>query len=466
MAVDLGATSVKVHLARFSEGVLEMSEVGRFRTHGTILPSKERDELRWNLPSFLERIRELVSSVEVDSISFDSWGVDFALFDSKGRLLSLPYHYRDSRTEGVMERALEVVDPWRLYSSTGIQFMPINTIYQLYSMVLDGDPLLKVADEFLMIADVFNYWFSGEMIAEYTLASTTQLLNVKTGSWNLDIASSLGIPSHLFPKVVKPATVIGDGSPKVVAGASHDTASAVVAVPFESKGVYVSLGTWALVGVELDEPIVNEESFEKNFTNEGGVEGRIRFLKNTTGMWILEECNRDWKRDYSELVRLAGESEIESFIDPDDPSFSKPGGMCERVMNYLERTNQRSPEGLGDMARVIYESIAHNLASVIEDIEGITREEYEVVHVVGGGSRNEFMNTLIANITGKEVRAGPHEATAVGNALVQLMALGELNSLEEVREVVRRSFEIKRYKPSNESFWSERHEMWKEVTGK
>ncbi len=464
LAVDLGATNVKIYISVFSKGKISLKELGRFRTRSVAIPFRHGEGLFWDIPSLLKSIEDILLGTDADSISFDSWGVDFALFDSKGRLLLLPYHYRDSRTEGIMEKALDVLKAQEIYNSTGIQFMPINTIYQLYSMVVEQDPLLQVADKFLMIADAFNYWFSGEMVEEYTLATTTQLVNVSTKTWDTGIAKRLEIPTEIFPEITNPATVIDYRKPKVVAGASHDTAAAVVAVPFESPGIFISLGTWALVGVELESPIVNEESFRKNFTNEGGVGGKTLFLKNTTGMWILEECNREWKRDYSEIVDLARESSSESFINPDDPIFLKPDKMCERVRDYLVKTKQRLPSSVGEIARMIYESVVYNLTSVIEDIEDITNQTYNVIHVVGGGTKSDLILQTLANASGKVVKSGPSEATAAGNVLAQLMALKHMSSLEEAREVVKNSFHIETYEPSNVKFWRERYETWKKVT--
>ncbi len=460
IAVDLGATSAKVFSTEFDGERIIMEEIGRFRTRGSRVPTHSGEILVWNLPRFLDNLKEILESEQFESISFDSWGVDFALFDDRGRLVSLPYHYRDRRTEGVMEKALKIIDRWELYERTGIQFMPINTIYQLYSMVFSDDPFLRISKKLLMTANVFSYWLSGEMFAERTLASTSQMMDLN-GNWAFDILERLSIPIDILPSLVDSREVFGR-KPKIVAGASHDTAAAVVSVPFEKRGIFVSLGTWALVGVELDKPLVTMESFEENFSNERGVDGKIRFLKNTTGMWILEECNSEWKYDYGRLVKEARNEKANSFINPDDEIFLPAGNMCERIADYLENRGMEVPKSIGEMARMIIESIAYNLAYHVFSIERITGEEYEVVHVVGGGARNELIAEILSEATGKIVKTGPYEATAAGNSLVQLMALGQLSSLEEAREVVRNSFEIKSFEPRGAIRFKERFEEWKE----
>jgi rhamnulokinase len=368
----------------------------------------------------------------------DTWGVDFALLDENGRLVSLPYHYRDVRTKGVMKKAFEVVPKDEIFQRTGIQFMEINTLYQLYSMVLSNDPFLKTAKHLLMIPDVFNFWLSGEMVSEYTIASTSQCYSVPDGEWAYDLLEKLSIPTEIFPKVVPPGTILGKCRVKkginVIATACHDTASAVVAVPLEGEGIYISSGTWFLVGTELERPLLSKEALERNFTNEGGY-GKIRFLKNATGMWLLEECNRIWKKDYSEII--------------------------ESVRNYLERTGQKILERIGEISRLIFESLAFNCRWIVEQIKELTGKRYGKIHVVGGAVRNDLLMSFIASATGKTVVAGPVDATPIGNALVQLITLGAIANINEARKIVKESFELKTFEPENMEEWNEGYEEWK-----
>ncbi|HBU00579.1 MAG: Carbohydrate kinase, FGGY, partial [Thermotoga petrophila] len=402
---------------------------------------------------------------DAQSVGVDTWGVDFALLDENGRLVSLPYHYRDVRTKGVMKKAFEVVPKDEIFQRTGIQFMEINTLYQLYSMVLSNDPFLKTTKHLLMIPDVFNFWLSGEMVSEYTIASTSQCYSVPDREWAYDLLEKLSIPTEIFPKVVPPGTVLGKCRVKkgmnVIATACHDTASAVVAVPLEGEGIYISSGTWFLVGTELEEPLLTEEAMERNFTNEGGY-GKIRFLKNATGMWLLEECNRIWKKDYSEIIEsVRNVPGFQAFLDPDREEFLHPGNMPERIRNYLERTGQKILERIGEISRLIFESLAFNCRWIVEQIKELTGRRYEKIHIVGGAVKNDLLMGFIADATGKIVVAGPVDATPIGNALVQFIAMGEIKDLDEAREVVRKSFELKIFEPKNPELWSEKYEEWR-----
>lgn len=467
LAVDFGATNAKIFEVELGERLL-VREVKRFRTGAVFLPASERIHAFWDLPRFYQEVVEVLEEVrEVRAIGIDSWGVDFALLDSKGRLLSLPYHYRDERTKGVMAKALDRVPRERIYERTGIQFMEINTLYQLYSMVLGDDELLNLAETFLMVPDVFNYWLTGVKVCEYTDATTTQCYSVPEGNWAFDILEELGIPTKIFPEVVKPGTVLGkcrlNKGIEVIATTSHDTASAVVAVPFEEEAVYVSSGTWFLIGVELETPLIKRECLEKNFTNEGGY-GKIRFLKNATGMWLLEECNKVWRMDYETILKEAESARgFVAYVDPDHPDFLYPGNMPEKIFTFLKRTSQPLPETRGEAVRSILEGIAFNCAWVVEQVEELTGKAYGKVHVVGGATRNDLLMQFIANATGKIVVAGPQDATPIGNALVQLMALGEIENLCEARRIVRESFELRVYEPKDEETWKFHYERWRKI---
>jgi rhamnulokinase len=364
-----------------------------------------------------------------------------------------------------MKKAFEVVPKDEIFQRTGIQFMEINTLYQLYSMVLSNDPFLKTTKHLLMIPDVFNFWLSGEMVSEYTIASTSQCYSVPDREWAYDLLEKLSIPTEIFPKVVPPGTVLGKCRVKkgmnVIATACHDTASAVVAVPLEGEGIYISSGTWFLVGTELEEPLLTEEAMERNFTNEGGY-GKIRFLKNATGMWLLEECNRIWKKDYSEIIEsVRNVPGFQAFLDPDREEFLHPGNMPERIRNYLERTGQKILERIGEISRLIFESLAFNCRWIVEQIKELTGKRYGKIHVVGGAVRNDLLMSFIASATGKTVVAGPVDATPIGNALVQLITLGAIADINEARKIVKESFELKTFEPENMEEWNEGYEEWK-----
>ena len=465
VTVDLGATNAKIHEARFNGDVLKLKEILRFGTRGQYLPNVNRDMLVWNLPKFYSIIRDVLQSLrEVKGVSFSSWGVDFSLFDEQGRLLMLPYHYRDERTKGVMEKFLASFDRYKLYHITGIQFMPINTLYQLYSMVISNDPLLNITRKMLMIADTFVYWFSGEMVSEYTLSSTSQIIDLRSKKWSKEVIKAIGIDEKIFPRLVDPGTVIGKckcGDIDVIASALHDTASAVLSVPFNNNGIFVSSGTWSIIGTELEKPIVSDEAFKEGFTNEGGFGGVVRFSKNTTGMWILEECNRVLKKSYEQIIEMAESTQTSKWIDPDHPDFLSPGDMITRISLWLKNSGQGDFESLAELIRIIFESMAFNYAFVVENLERITRKHFETIHVVGGGARNNFLNQLIANVTAKEVAAGPYEATSIGNALGQLIALGEIADVSEAREIVRRSFRIQKFYPRDTITWRDKYNLWR-----
>mgnify|MGYP005839784921 CR=1 FL=1 len=449
-----------------------MIEVHRFPNG----PLRASDGLHWDVHRlFAEMKRGLALAARNHgtpaSVGVDTWGVDFALLDGSGELLGLPFHYRDGRTEGVMEKALQRVSREEIFDRTGVQFISINTLYQLYSMVLDGSPLLEKAATFLTIPDLFNYWLSGRAVCEFTNATTTQFYDPRAHAWALPLLEKLGIPTHFLPEIVPPGTVLGPLLPSVAGGslggvpliapACHDTGSAVAAVPAAGDNfAYISSGTWSLVGVEEPEPIVTPQALAGNFTNEGGV-GGFRFLKNVTGMWLLQECRRRWAKEgdvlsYDGLTALAESAPpFRSFIDPDDPSFLNPQDMPLAVAAFCSRTGQTPPEDKGEIVRCVLESLALKYRRVIEQIEEIRGRRVDVVHVVGGGSRNRLLCRFTADATGKTVVAGPVEATAVGNVLVQLMALGRLSSLAEGRALMRRSFPVETYEPKTRAHWDD-----------
>lgn len=496
VAIDIGAESGRVVLGSFDGRLLSIREAHRFPN----IPVQVHDTLHWDVLRLFNGIREGIARAartvggSIASIGVDTWGVDFALLDRQGKLIGNPVHYRDRRTEGMMEEVFRRVPPEEIYARTGIQFMPINTLYQLFSMVLRGDPQLEIAHTFLTIPDLFHYWLSGVAVCEFTNATTTQCYDPLRGDWARDLLERLGIPIRVFPEIRPPGTVLGSLLPtlaeelglsktQVVAPASHDTGSAVAAVPFQHPdAAYISSGTWSLVGVEVRAPVIHEQARQYNFTNEGGVGGTFRLLKNVMGLWLLQECRRTWARkaglpleeespmlsearpfwggrtswDYEALVRQAREAPpLRSLIDPDDPRFLPPGDMPSRIQAFCRETGQPVPETPGEIVRCILESLALKYRWVIERLEDLLGRPIPMIHIVGGGSRNAALCQWTADATGRPVLAGPVEATAIGNLMVQAMALGHVGSLEEAREVIRRSFSPVIYEPHPSSLWEE-----------
>ncbi len=481
LAVDLGAESGRASLGRFDGERVVLEEVHRFPNVPVRLP----DGLHWDVLRILHEVKEgLAKAVReegIEGVGVDSWGVDFGLLDRDGALVSNPYHHRDPRTEGMMEEAFGRVPRPEIYDATGIQFLPINTLYQL--LALKGSPLLEVAETLLLIPDLMNCWLTGERACEYTNATTTQLLDLETGAWSQDLLKRLELPGRLLAPIVQPGTELGPllpavaeevgAGPPVFAVASHDTASAVVAVPAqEDDFAYISSGTWSLVGVETQGPVVTREALEANFTNEGGFGGTTRFLKNVMGLWILQECRRAWAREgrdysYAELARIAeGAPAAGALVDPDHPMFLAPGDMPARIRRFCEETGQGPPEDPAATARCVFESLALKYGYVVEQAQELTGRHVGTINVVGGGSQNALLCQLTADAARLPVVAGPVEATALGNVMVQAFARGRVGSLEEIRAVVRRSFEPSTYEPGGDADgWSQLRERFSRVVG-
>ncbi|HZA43816.1 MAG TPA: rhamnulokinase family protein [Rubrobacter sp.] len=472
LAFDLGAESGRAVLGRFDGQRVTLEEVHRFAN----TPVKLSDGLHWDVLRIFAEIKEglakaagLVDDAGLHGIGVDTWAVDFGLLDRDGALVGNPYHHRDGRTEGMLEEAFRRLPREEMYRTTGIQFLRINTVYQLLAM--ENSPLLGVGETLLMIPDLLNYWLTGEKACEYTNATSTQLYDLERDGWATEMMGHLGIPDRLFPKIVPPATELGplllevareagiEGADvPVIAVASHDTASAVVAVPAEVESfAYVSSGTWSLVGVETPRAVTTSEAMSANFTNEGGVGGRKRLLKNVMGLWLLQECRREWASNgeeytYEELVRLAEEAPaFGALVDPDHPSFMAPGDMLGRIRSFCEETGQKPPQGPGETSRCILDSLALKYRHVIEQAERLSERPVEAIHVVGGGSRNVLLCQLTADATRLPVLAGPVEATAMGNVMVQALARGQVGSLGEIRAVVRSSVEVGRHEPRGDA---------------
>jgi rhamnulokinase len=456
-AVDLGAQSGRVAVGRFGGGRLTVEEVHRFPN----VPISD-DRLRWDLPRLRADVETgLRKAGRVDSVAVDSWAVDFGLLDDSGQLLANPVHYRDARRAAAFDEVMEQIPARDLYERTAIQLLPINTLYELAA---EGAEALSRAARLLLIPDLFHHWLCGSESTERTNASTTQCFDPHAGDWARDLLDGLGVPTAMLPEVVPPATVLGQtpGGAAVVATATHDTASAVAATPLRGGGsAYLSVGTWSLVGVELDEPIVDDAAFRANLTNEGGVEGTYRVLRNLTGLWLLHECRRVWAEagrtyEFAQLVELARTAApLRSLIDPNDPRFSEPGDMPARIAEFCRETAQDVPGDEAATVRSILESLALKHAETVDLLAEVTGRELGELHVVGGGASNGLLCAWTAQAAERPVSAGPVEATVIGNLLVQAIALGELSSVDEGRELVRRSFIATTYEPTPDAAWRE-----------
>ncbi len=479
IACDLGAESGRVILGTVSDGKVNLDEVHRF-PNGAI---RIQNSLRWNLLAIFNELKKGLQKVadkdcSPTSLSVDSWGVDYAWSNSKQPILALPFQYRDARTEETYSATMDKVGEEKIFAETGIQFMSINTIYQLVSDAKHNSDVLGIADQFLNIADHMNYLFSGVARAEASLASTTQIYNPNTNDWSKELIEQLGLPAKLFPQVVPSATKLGKltddletetglSGVEVIATCSHDTGAAVAAIPASGDDwAYLSSGTWSLIGVELPQPLINEEVRKNNFTNEAGYGGTTRFLKNIIGLWLLQECRRMWIRegnelDYAEINRLAEAAEpFRSLIDPDDPRFMSPENMTVAIADYCRETDQPVPESPGQFARCILESLSLLFGQTLDTIETLTGRKLAKLHIVGGGSQSKLFNELAASATNRVVLAGPVEATAIGNVLLQAIAMGDVQSLDELREIVRNSFSIETFQPDPGPQWQQARERF------
>lgn len=475
LAVDLGASSGRVMAGRYDGDRLTLDEVHRFPNLG----HRINGHYFWNFVGLFAEIKAGLAKAAstygraIVSVGVDTWGVDFGLVDGEGHLLGLPYQYRDARTDGMMERTFRRVARRKIYETTGIQFLFFNSIYQLMAEAARKSPALAAARRILFAPDLLHFWLSGKAVNEYTMASTSQLLNARTGKWARTMMRKAGLPTGLLGTLVPPGTVLGEllpavreetglGPIKVVAPGSHDTASAVAAVPAEQDDfAYLSSGTWSLMGVETRRPVITDLSYEYGFTNEGGVCGTIRLLKNICGLWLVQECRRIWTQqgrelEFEELRRQAlAARPFAALIDPDHPDFATPGDMPARIAAYCRRTGQKPPATPGQMVRTIYESLALRYRDVFEKLEKLTGRRHEVLHVVGGGARDGVLNQFAADALQRTVVAGPVEATSLGNIMMQMLATRALKSLPAGRDLVRRSFPVTTYRPGPAAPWQE-----------
>jgi rhamnulokinase len=449
LAFDLGAESGRAMLGSFRAGRLELTELHRFPNG----PIQEGGSLRWDIRRLWTEMQHALSVAPagVQSIGVDTWGVDFALLGADGELLANPYHYRDHRTDGMMDRVFGRIPRERIYSITGIQFLPFNSLYQLCAT---SPELLARAQSILTIPDLLNYWLTGNQCAEYSNATTTQLIDARTRRWSMPLIGELGLPARLFREIVQPGSEIGkwNGIP-VIAPACHDTGSAVAAVAMSPDSAYLSSGTWSLLGAEVSEPVITDRSRDLNFTNEGGVCGTVRLLKNIAGLWLLQSCMRSWaaagmKFSYDELLDAASrEPASQSLVDPDDPSFLNPDDMPRAIAAYCEQHGKPVPQSPPAITRAILESLALRYRDVLDSLEEITGRKFREIRIIGGGSRNRLLNQLTAKATGRTVVSGPVEATALGNIAMQMLATGAVASLTEARAIINRSFPTETFVP-------------------
>ncbi len=474
LAFDLGAENGRALLGTLSDNdVLEIQQIHRFPT-GQIPLQKH---YYWNILRFYE---EIIQSLKISvfdkniipqSVGVSTWGVDFGLIGKDGSILRMPYSYRDPMTETSMPAFLERMGRREIYERTGIAFHKYNTLYQLYAMVMANDPLLNIADKILFLPDLINYLLTGEAKSEFTSTTTSQLYNPIKKTWDEDIIRKLGIRNEILPEIVPPGTIIGllnntisrsidvEGI-KVIAVTSHDTAAAIASVPAEGDDwVYISSGSWSLMGVENKSVGVDLRSMLFNFTNEGGAEGTFRFLKNIMGLWIIQECRRSWQKrggylDYEEIEKLARTvSPFTAMIDPDYAGFYNPLDMPAAIDTYCRQTGQISPKGVGPVARMVFESLALKYRMVLDQLEVINGKRYNVIHIIGGGTQNKLLCQFTANATGRQVIAGPVEATGVGNLLIQAISQGHILNLEHARRIVRKSFKMNTYDPEDTTIW-------------
>lgn len=485
LAIDMGASSGRHVVGLFDGQRLRLEEVYRFENG----PAELDGSLYWDLLGLWVHVRQGLRAAgtqwggQIAGIGVDTWGVDYGLLARGDQLLGNPYHYRDGRTNEILPRAFAIVPREEIFRHTGLQFMQFNTLYQLLAMKLSGSPLLEVAETMLMVPDLFHWLLTGIKCNEMTEASTSQFYNPVSGRWATELLERFGLPTGILGKIEQPGTNLGPLRPnlaaetglsaaEVILPGSHDTASAVMAVPAASRPAqrpdwcYVSLGTWALMGIESPRPVINDKVLQLNFTNEGGVGNTIRLLKNITGMWLVQECRRTWNQagrnwDWEDLNKLSAAAKpLRSFINPDAPDFLAPDDMPEAICRFCQTTGQPVPEDEGAVLRCALESIALKFRQVFCWCEELAGGRLETIHIVGGGTQNRQLCQAAADACGRRVAAGPIEATATGNLMMQLVATGEVASIAEAREVIRRSFQVEEYEPQNSTAWDEASEKF------
>lgn len=465
LAFDFGASSGRAMLVGLHGGKLDIKEIHRFSN----VPVFEKGTMYWDFDTLFAQIKTAIKIADTYgfcSIGIDTWGVDFGLIGKDGNLLERPVHYRDIRTDNMPQKVFEKIGKRELYNQTGIQTMKINTIFQLYYLATQKRELLEQADKFLMMPDLFMYFLTGEKKCEYTNASTTGLLDIKTGFWHNKIIDILNLPRNIFPAINQPATLhgmlsqnickeLGVKNVPVYSVCTHDTASAVVAFTGEENCAYISCGTWSLLGVEITKPNILESAYNGQLTNEGGFDHTIRFLKNIMGLWIIQECKRQWDSQgtvfsYSEIMAMAEKEKKDEFIiDVDDEMFLNSGNMPAKIAEYFQKQNIAAPDSIAKIARCIYDSLAKKYRYELDSLSKITGTKYQKLNIIGGGSNASLLCQLTADVCGIEVIAGPSEATVIGNAVVQLIANGQINDIKEARQIILESIPTKKYYPAN-----------------
>lgn len=483
-AFDLGASNGRLMVCDYDGTELKLEEIHRFPNQ----PVQIMGHYYWDILRIYQEMKNGMSKSfreghkAIESLSIDTWGVDFGLISATGELLGNPYSYRDPHTNTSMQELLNKVSKKELFMRTGVEPAPINTIFQLNAVKMNNADLFELAETLLLTPNLLGYLFSGEKANEYTISTTTSLYNIEQRNWDYDLMNKLDFPRKLMADIVSPGTIIGSTLSsinkelqippvKVIAGAGHDTACALAALPIKSKNAaFMSCGTWILIGVQVQQPIITEEAFAWGFTNEGTVDGEYRLLKNTMGLWLIQQCKNIWAKEgkrftYEEEVRLIKKSarSFKSLINPDDPDFFNPENMQNQIRDYCIKTNQQPPESIGEFLRCILESLALKYRWVIEKLEHLIGRRIEVIHMGGGGIQNEFLCQFTANATNRPVVAGPIEASSIGNSLSQLIALGELKNLDEGREVIEKSFSIKKYEPQNQAEWQEAYGRFEKI---
>ena len=482
LAMDLGASGGRAIVASYDGKRLELSEAHRFEN----TPVMAGGIFYWDMLRLFHEVKTGIRAAvknfgEMQGLGIDSWGLDFGLLDSRGNLLGMPVHYRDTRSEGMMEQAFQRVGKERIYQSTGIQFLPVNTLYQLMAMRETSAPLLEMSRKLLFTPDLLCYWLTGQMACESTMASTSQMMNAYTRQWDYSLLHDLGIPTHMFPEIGRPCVRLGNLSATVareldvpqipvITVAEHDTANAMAAAPLKNEHeAFLSSGTWSILGVERKEPMITPLSLERDYTTEGGMDGTVMIVSNNIGLWVIQECRKDMQaqgrnRSFSELVRLAEEEKnFPSLINPGSPEFLLPGHMTERVQAVCRATGQPIPENDGQVTRCVLNGLALQYGVRTDDLSEVVGERPVVLHIVGGGCQNRLLNQNTANALQMPVTAGPAEATALGNILGQLLAVGEIRSMAEGRELISRSFPAEVYEPQEKALWEDKTAAFKSL---
>lgn len=481
LAIDLGATSGRAILGNIENGILQLKEIHRFSNPITEINGRMYWDLFYLYNEILKSLTKIKSSqVDIQSMGIDTWGVDFVCFGKDGEPLRMPYSYRDTMTFGAPEEFFKLMPKQEVYNKTGIQIMNFNSLFQLFTQKKNNSSIYNIIDKVLFMPDALSYLLTGKMVTEYTIASTSQMINPFNKTFDASLLEAVGLSKDNFAPIVLSGTVVGELSESVkqqtnldnvsvIAVAGHDTASAVLATPAENEDfAYLSSGTWSLMGIESKEPVVNDETFALNITNEGGADGSIRLLKNICGMWLIEQCKREWDKNgessYDEIVKAAEEAApFKCLINPDSPCFASPVSMINSIQQYCKKTNQYVPQTMGEIARCIYESLAFRYKQVLANFQKLTDHPIETLHIIGGGSKNRLLNSYTANSIGLPVVAGPSEATAIGNILLQAKAAGLVKDKREMRQIVRNSVELETFVPDSDNNWNKQYEDYLKV---